>query len=147
MAAGKPNLFQFLPHLLLSTPGWGGPSRAAAIDPYFRCGWTAANALCQPGATPGCQPTRAAWKDSSSWRIPACRPCLQVLTPVGLQVRRIRAAQSTANGGLETGRPAKVRWLAKAELACRSQLGGSFAEPDEPSQPLRNAGWLLLVHR
>ena len=27
------NLFQFLPHLLISTPGWGGSEQAAAVDP------------------------------------------------------------------------------------------------------------------
>ena len=27
------NLFQFLPHLLISTPGWGGSEQSAAVDP------------------------------------------------------------------------------------------------------------------
>jgi DEAD/DEAH box helicase domain-containing protein len=57
------NLFQFLPHLLISTPGWGGSEQPAAVDPPQV--WVAAEPAKAAPEGPGAPESAAAeWKQA-----------------------------------------------------------------------------------
>ena len=77
------NLFQFLPHLLSSTPGWGGANRSSAVGPYSVCLDSDPN---RPGSIPVSSPEQA-----KAWQVvtelvnpPAVLQCSQPCRPHGL---------------------------------------------------------------
>ena len=76
------NLFQFLPHLLLSTPGWGGGEEPAVVDPPQV--WVAANPAPAAAGGPGAQETAAAereraWQELGRFALPEVMPLLEAL--------------------------------------------------------------------
>ncbi len=121
------NLFQFLPHLLLSTPGWGGAEQASAIDPYTV--WVTAP---QPGQPAGGQPSdgdEGAWKQLMDLAIPSVR---QVLEALGQDI-------SLPEAGFEL-EGARGDVIAQAELAWPDQRLALIAEPDDRTA-FEAAGW------
>jgi DEAD/DEAH box helicase domain-containing protein len=76
------NIFQFLPHLLISTPGWDGSEQSAVVDPPQV--WVAAdpaNAAPQgPGATDTAAVERQrAWQELGRFAPPELQPLLEAL--------------------------------------------------------------------
>jgi DEAD/DEAH box helicase domain-containing protein len=76
------NLFQFLPHLLLSTPGWGGSEQPAVVDPPRV--WVAADPAKAAPEGPGAPETEAAewqraWQDLGRFAPADLQPLLQAV--------------------------------------------------------------------
>jgi DEAD/DEAH box helicase domain-containing protein len=76
------NLFQFLPHLLLSTPGWGGGEEPAVVDPPQV--WVAADPAPAAAGGPGALETAAAereraWQELGRFALPEVKPLLEAL--------------------------------------------------------------------
>jgi DEAD/DEAH box helicase domain-containing protein len=76
------NLFQFLPHLLISTPGWGGSEQPAAVDPPQV--WVAAEPANAAPEGPGVPETavaasQQAWQALSRFAPADVQPLLQAL--------------------------------------------------------------------
>ncbi len=76
------NLFQFLPHLLISTPGWSGSEQPAAVDPPQV--WVAAEPAKAAPEGPGAPETavaasQQAWQALSRFAPADVQPLLQAL--------------------------------------------------------------------
>lgn len=76
------NLFQFLPHLLLSTPGWGGGEEPAAVDPPQV--WVSTCTGATPPDGPAAQEAAAAeqqraWLELGRYAPPQAQPLLVAL--------------------------------------------------------------------
>ena len=76
------NLFQFLPHLLLSTPGWGGSEQTAAVDPP-QVWVTADPAKAAPGGSAAPESAAAgrqrAWQELGRFAPAGVQPLLEAL--------------------------------------------------------------------
>jgi DEAD/DEAH box helicase domain-containing protein len=78
------NLFQFLPHMLLTTPGWGGADQTAAVDPPSV--WVAGVTADSGGeATAGNPELQRQWQQALELAAPASRPVLEKLRELLLQ--------------------------------------------------------------
>ena len=76
------NVFQFLPHLLLSTPGWGGSEEPAVVEPPQV--WVAADPAPSAADDPNAQETAAAerqraWQELARFAPPELKPLLESL--------------------------------------------------------------------
>jgi len=76
------NLFQFLPHLLISTPGWSGSEQTAAVDPPQV--WVAADPAKGAPDGPGVPGTAAAgrqraWQELGRFAPAEAQPLLEAL--------------------------------------------------------------------
>ena len=131
------NLFQFLPHLLLSTPGWGGAEQAAAIDPYQVWVDGGQRAL-SAGATPGAA-DEAAWKELEQLAIPSVQTVLQVLRQLASRSDASEPPIPLPMAGFEL-EGSKGEVLAQAELAWPDHQLALIAEPDDRAA-FENAGW------
>ncbi|MCT0225546.1 DEAD/DEAH box helicase [Synechococcus sp. CS-1328] len=79
------NLFQFLPHFLLSTPGWSGAEQSAAVDPptVWVAGLAGANG--RGAATASNPELQRQWDQALDLAEPASRPVLEKLRDLLLQ--------------------------------------------------------------
>ncbi len=127
------NLFQFLPHSFISTPGWSGNEQAAAIDPYSV--WIEA----APGTDLTTRPDSApadvlAWQQLIKFADPQCLPLLESL-------------RTAWNGdpfplpelGYEL-EGAKGEVLAQAEMAWPNQQLAITLQTDDRAS-FESAGW------
>lgn len=117
------NLFQFLPHGLLTTPGYAGAEQSVAVDPPAV--WVVGDATTAPNAvsaSPEQQQRQSTWKAIVELAIQECRPLLNALKPL-----------------LETGLPlpedgyeligARGEVIAEAELAWADSRLAVVADP------------------
>jgi DEAD/DEAH box helicase domain-containing protein len=76
------NLFQFLPHLLLSTPGWGGSEEPAVVDPpqvWVAPESSTAGEETSGMAGPAAAERQRAWRELGRFAPPALQPLLEAL--------------------------------------------------------------------
>jgi DEAD/DEAH box helicase domain-containing protein len=131
------NLFQFLPHLLISTPGWGGSEQPAVVDPPTV--WVAAdpaNAAPQgPGALENAALERErAWQDLGRLAPAVLQPLLQALEAAWQGTDRPLPEQAFELEG------SRGDVLAQAELAWPEQLLAVVSDPVE-AEAFTAAGW------
>ena len=77
------NLFQFLPHGLLTTPGYTGAEQSVAVDPPTV--WVVGDATTAPNAvsaSPEQQQRQSTWKAVVELAIQECHPLLNALKPL-----------------------------------------------------------------
>jgi DEAD/DEAH box helicase domain-containing protein len=131
------NLFQFLPHLLLSTPGWGGREQPAAVDPPQV--WVVADPAKASPDGPGASDTAAvewqrAWRDLGRLAPDHAIPLLEALAVV-LQA----SDHPMPEAGFEL-EGARGEVLAEAELAWPEQRLAVVGDPVD-AEPFTAAGW------
>jgi DEAD/DEAH box helicase domain-containing protein len=126
------NLFQFLPHALISTPGWGGLEQGSAIDPY---GIWVGGQPAPTGLGKTATPDQAKqWQVLSQLVHPSCLALL-----MALQSAILERDLAPPEVGYELA-GAKNEVLAEAELAWPEQkLAVILAPEDRPS--FESAGW------
>jgi DEAD/DEAH box helicase domain-containing protein len=127
------NLFQFLPHGLISTPGWGGAEQSPSLEPYdvWVQGASAATAA-QAGSA--LSQEAIAWQELIRFTDPRCQPLLGALQPVILN-----NALALPELGYELEGP-KGEVLAEAELAWPDQQLAVILDAAE-GPIFETAGW------
>jgi DEAD/DEAH box helicase domain-containing protein len=128
------NLFQFLPHLLLSTPGWGGSEQPTAVDPpqvWVGATAPAAGASAQQAAVAEQQ---RAWKELSGLAPPQAQPLLEALAALWQGADLPLPEQAFELAG------ARGEVLAQAELAWPDQQLAVLVDPADAG-PFTAAGW------
>jgi len=126
------NLFQFLPHLIISTPGWSGAEQNSAINPYDV--WIDESSIVQANGQTIPSNEAKEWQTIASLIAPACRQVFQ----------SIRNVSTTKNLPLpEAGyelEGSKGEVIAEAELAWPDhQL--AIAIEHEDVETFTQAGW------
>ena len=128
------NLFQFLPHLLLSTPGWGGSEQPTAVDPpqvWVGATAPAAGASAQQAAVAEQQ---RAWKELSGLAPPQAQPLLEALAALWQGADLPLPEQAFELAG------ARGEVLAQAELAWPDQQLAVLVDPADAG-PFTAADW------
>ena len=126
------NLFQFLPHALISTPGWGGLEQGSAIDPYGI--WVGGQPAPTGVGTTATPDQAKQWQVLSQLVHPSCMALL-----MALQAPILERDLAPPEVGYELA-GAKNEVLAEAELAWPEQkLAVILAPEDRPS--FETAGW------
>jgi DEAD/DEAH box helicase domain-containing protein len=127
------NLFQFLPHGLLSTPGWGGAEQPSAVDPPQVWIPTSTGASAGEASAAAAERQRA-WQELSRFSPEAALPLLEALAA---------ALQATDHPlpeqAFELEGP-KGAVLAQAELAWPEQRLAVVANSDD-LEAFTTAGW------
>ena len=127
------NLFQFLPHGLISTPGWGGAEQSPSMDPYDV--WVQGASAAAAEQAPNVLPQQAlAWQELIKFVHPSCQPLLNALQPV-----IFKEALALPELGYELEGP-KGEVLAEAELAWPEQQLAVILDAAEGSC-FEAAGW------
>ena len=131
------NLFQFLPHLLLSTPGWGGSEQSTAVDPPQV--WVAADpAKAAPDRPGGPESTVAerqrAWQELGRFAPADAQPLLEALKAVWGDSDRPLPEQAFELEG------SRRDVLAQAELAWPEQRLAVVSDPVD-AEAFTAAGW------
>jgi DEAD/DEAH box helicase domain-containing protein len=131
------NLFQFLPHVLLSTPGWGGGEQAAPVDPPSV--WVDSSAGLPPMDGPSAQDIataqrQRAWQELKRYAPPEAQPLLEALAVAwqGSDLPLPEQAFELAGGRGEV--------LAQAELAWPEQELAVVFHPAD-ADVFRAEGW------
>jgi DEAD/DEAH box helicase domain-containing protein len=126
------NLFQFLPHLLISTPGWGGAEQSSAVGPYSV--WLDGEPH-PSGSIPAGSPEQAkAWQVVTELVTPSCLPLLSAL-----QAPWLERGFDLPEVGYELG-GSRDEVLAEAELAWPDQQLAVILDPDD-APIFEAAGW------
>jgi DEAD/DEAH box helicase domain-containing protein len=131
------NLFQFLPHLLLSTPGWGGGEEPAVVDtPQV---WVAADPATAATDGPDASGSAAAesqraWQQLRRFAPPVMQPLLEALEAAWQDADLPLPEQAFE---LEGPRGAV---LAQAELAWQEQSLAVVTDPGD-AEAFTAAGW------
>jgi len=118
------NLFQFIPHSLISTSGWGGNEQSPSLEPYDI--WVK-----EGSSTNGAQAENERSQDAITWQElikfahPSCHPLLIALQPV-----IYKNALSLPELGYELEGP-KNEVLAEAELAWPDQQLAVILDADQ----------------
>ena len=81
------NLFQFLPHLLISTPGWGGAEQSSAVAPYSV--WLDGEPHPSGSIPAGSAEQAKAWQVVSELVNPSCLSLLSALQAPWLELSLI----------------------------------------------------------
>ena len=127
------NLFQFIPHGLISTPGWGGAEQSTSIEPYDV--WVQGASAAAAAQTPTAQPQEAiAWQELIRFAHPSCQSLLSALQPVILKNALLLPELGYELEG------AKGEVLAEAELAWPDQQLAVILDADQRSC-FEAAGW------
>ncbi|KAF0655143.1 helicase family protein with metal-binding cysteine cluster [Cyanobium sp. Copco_Reservoir_LC18] len=131
------NLFQFLPHLLISTPGWGGSEQPAAVDPPQV--WVAAEPANAAPEGPGAPETavaasQQAWQALSRFAPADVQPLLQALEAAWQGTDRPLPEQAFELEG------PKGDVIAQAELAWQDQRLAVVIESVD-AEAFTAAGW------
>jgi DEAD/DEAH box helicase domain-containing protein len=127
------NLFQFLPHGLISTPGWSGAEQSPSMDPYDV--WVQGASAAAAEQAPDVLPQQAlAWQELTKFVHPSCQPLLNALQPV-----IFKEALALPELGYELEGP-KGEVLAEAELAWPEQQLAVILDAAEGSC-FEAAGW------
>jgi DEAD/DEAH box helicase domain-containing protein len=131
------NLFQFLPHLLLSTPGWGGSEEPAVVDPPRV--WVAPDAS-SPGeetsamAGPAAAERHRAWQQLGRFAPAELEPLLEALEAAWSDADRPLPEQAFELEG------PRGDVLAQAELAWPEQRLAVVSDPVDAAA-FTAAGW------
>jgi DEAD/DEAH box helicase domain-containing protein len=131
------NLFQFLPHLLISTPGWSGSEQTAAVDPPQV--WVAADPAKASPDGPGVPETAAAgrqraWQELGRFAPAEAQPLLEALEEAWRDTDRPLPEQAFELEG------PKGDVIAQAEIAWPDQrLAVVFESVD--AEAFTAAGW------
>jgi DEAD/DEAH box helicase domain-containing protein len=126
------NLFQFLPHSLISTTGWSGLEQPSAVGPYEIWVGGATMAEAPSGATTPEQ--NQAWTALAELVNPSCMPLLNALkAPLQEQQRELPEVGYELAGS-------KGEVLAEAELAWPEQRFAVILNPED-TEPFEAAGW------
>jgi DEAD/DEAH box helicase domain-containing protein len=128
------NLFQFLPHMLLTTPGWGGAEQTAAVDPPTV--WVAGLAGANGGgaATAGSPELQRQWEQALELAAPSSRPVL-----LGLRDPLLQGQMPFPDLGYELeGASGEV--VAEAELAWPQQRLALLLDSGDQAA-FEAAGW------
>ncbi|QPN61977.1 DEAD/DEAH box helicase [Synechococcus sp. CBW1004] len=131
------NLFQFLPHLLVSTPGWGGSEEPAVVDPPQV--WVAPDAS-SPGedisgmASPAAEERHRAWQELGRFAPPELQPLLEALEAAWADTDRPLPEQAFELEG------SRGDVLAQAELAWVDQRLAVVCDPVD-AEAFTAAGW------
>ena len=130
------NIFQFLPHLLLSTPGWGGSEQSPAVDPpqVWVAAETAAAADGSGTASAAAAERQRAWQDFRRTAPAQAQPLLEALAalwqgsdlPLPEQAFELEGPRGDV--------------LAQAELAWPAQRLAVVSEPAD-ADTFTAAGW------
>jgi DEAD/DEAH box helicase domain-containing protein len=131
------NLFQFLPHLLISTPGWGGSEQTAAVDPPQV--WVAADPAKGAPDAPGGPDSAAAerqraWKELGRFAPAEAQPLLEALEAAWQDSDRPLPEQAFELEG------PRRDVLAQAELAWPEQRLAVVSDPVD-AEAFTAAGW------
>ena len=121
------NLFQFLPHALITTPGWTGAEQSVAVDPPTV--WIEGDATTKPGAAsadPEQQQRQSTWRTIVELAVKECRPLLHCIEKPLLATKL-----PLPEGGYELI-DARGAVIAQAELAWQSHRLAVVVEPDDP---------------
>ena len=126
------NLFQFLPHLIISTPGWSGAEQNSAINPYEV--WIDESSIVQANGQTIPSNESKEWQTITSLIAPACRAIFQ----------SIRNGSTTKNllppqAGFEL-EGSKGEVIAEAELAWPDQQLAVVTQPEDV-EAFEQAGW------
>jgi DEAD/DEAH box helicase domain-containing protein len=126
------NLFQFLPHVLLSTPGWGGAEQSSAVSPYSV--WLS-GAPTPAAGRDGATPEQAkAWLAVTELVNPSCLPLLSALNAPWLE-----RGFDLPEVGYELG-GSRDEVLVEAELAWPDQQLAVILDPAD-APVFEAAGW------
>ncbi|MFM9088916.1 MAG: DUF1998 domain-containing protein, partial [Cyanobium sp.] len=131
------NLFQFLPHLLICTPGWGGSEQTAAVDPPQV--WVAADPAKGAPDAPGGPDSAAAerqraWKELGRFAPAEAQPLLEALEATWQDSDRPLPEQAFELEG------PRRDVLAQAELAWPEQRLAVVSDPVD-AEAFTAAGW------
>jgi DEAD/DEAH box helicase domain-containing protein len=131
------NLFQFLPHLLISTPGWGGSEQSTAVDPPQV--WVGADPAKGAPDAPGGPDSAAAerqraWKELGRFAPAEAQPLLEALEAAWQDTDRPLPEQA-----FELEAP-RGDVLAQAELAWPEQLLAVVSDRVD-AEAFKAAGW------
>jgi len=118
------NLFQFLPHLLISTPGWGGSEQSPAVDPPEV--WVAAD--------PAKAGRQRAWQDLGRFAPAEAQPLLEALEAAWQDTDHPLPEQAFELEG------PRGDVLAQAELAWPEQRLAVVSDPVD-AEAFTAAGW------
>jgi DEAD/DEAH box helicase domain-containing protein len=127
------NLFQFIPHGLISTPGWGGGEQAASLEPYAIWVQGAFSAAEAHSGTALSQQA-VAWQELIKFAHPSCQPLINALQPV-----IFKEALALPELGYEL-EGSKKEVLAEAELAWPDQQLAVILDMDQLTC-FETAGW------
>ena len=126
------NLFQFLPHLIISTPGWSGAEQNSAINPYDV--WIDESSIVQANGQTIPSNESKEWQTIASLIAPACRAIFQLIRN-GSTTKNLPPPQA----GFEL-EGSKGEVIAEAELAWPDhQL--AIAIEHEGVETFTKAGW------
>jgi DEAD/DEAH box helicase domain-containing protein len=131
------NLFQFLPHLLISTAGWGGREQTAAVDPPQV--WVAADpAKAAPGISSAPESASAgrqrAWQELGRFAPAEAQPLLEALEAAWQDTDHPLPEQAFELEG------PRGDVLAQAELAWSEQRLAVVSDPVD-AEAFTAAGW------
>jgi DEAD/DEAH box helicase domain-containing protein len=126
------NLFQFLPHLLISTPGWGGAEQSSAVGPYSV--WLDGEPHPSGSISAGSAEQAKAWQVVTELVNPSCLPLLSAL-----QAPWLERGFDLPEVGYELG-GSRDEVLAEAELAWPDQQLAVILDPDD-APVFEAAGW------
>lgn len=131
------NLFQFLPHFLLSTPGWGGSEQPAAVDPPQV--WVNATTDSPTAGEGSAQLSAAAegeraWQELSRYASPQVQPLINALVALWQGVALPMPEQAFELEG------SRKEVLAQAELAWPEQQLAVVMDPAD-GKAFASAGW------
>ena len=131
------NLFQFLPHLLISTPGWGGSEQTAAVDPP-QVWVTADPAMAAPDGRAAAESAAAerqrAWQELGRFAAAEAQPLLEALEAAWRDSDRPLPEQAFELEG------PRRDVLAQAELAWPEQRLAVVNDPVD-AEAFTAAGW------
>ena len=126
------NLFQFLPHLLISTPGWTGAEQSSAIEPYAV--WVEGTPARQVGGQAMASEAAKAWQSISADIASDCQRVVEAL-----QVASISNDLPLPEARFELeGNKGEV--VAEAELVWPEQKLAVVMEPED-AEAFEQAGW------
>ena len=126
------NLFQFLPHVLLSTPGWGGAEQSSAAGPYNV--WLDDEPTRSGSAHTGTPEQAKAWQEVTELVNERCLPLL-----TALQTPWLERGFDLPEVGYELG-GSRDEVLAEAELAWPDHQLAVILDADE-APVFEAAGW------
>jgi DEAD/DEAH box helicase domain-containing protein len=131
------NLFQFLPHLLLSTPGWGGGEEPAVVEPpqvWVAPDRSTAGDESSGVASPAAAEQQRAWQELCRFAPAEVQPLLQALETLWKD-----AALPLPEQAFELEGP-RCDVLAQAELAWPDQQLAVVSDPVD-AEAFTAAGW------
>jgi DEAD/DEAH box helicase domain-containing protein len=126
------NLFQFLPHVVISTPGWGGAEQSSAVGPYSV--WLSGEPNPSGSIQAGSPEQAKAWQVVTELVNPSCLPLLSAL-----QAQWLERGFALPEVGYELG-GSRDEVLAEAELAWPDQQLAVILDPDD-APVFEAAGW------